>query len=150
MFGSGNNEHRITRPLYDVGKWHTGSTLTGAAVNALAHHLIRKGAGYAMSEAERRGKKAFKDQFGKKPKTKPKAPKKPKAKRHEKLKEQKTENTNKGKGHNTSALGTCNTHPTSRVPRWKLKRKRQYKYNVWQTVLLSKSSRIANSNNLFM
>lgn len=69
--------------------------------------------------------------------------------RHEKLKSNDASGpVNKGKGHNKSAMGVCYTHPKSRVPRWKLKRLRDYKYDVWQTVLLSKSARIPNSDNI--
>lgn len=69
--------------------------------------------------------------------------------RHEKLKNSREDkNINKGKGHNTSRFGTIVTHPRSRVPKWKINRLKNYKYNVWQTVLISKSGRQANSNNI--
>jgi hypothetical protein len=72
--------------------------------------------------------------------------------RHEKLKSNDaTGPVNKGKGNKgkSSATGTCTTHPRSMLPAWKVKRAREYnKGNVWQTVLLSKSSRIPTSNNV--
>lgn len=54
---------------------------------------------------------------------------------------------NKGKGFNTKRNGVIVTHPRSVVPKWKLQRLRNYKYSVYQTVLLSKSNRMPASNN---
>lgn len=71
--------------------------------------------------------------------------------KHEKLKSnESTGPINKGKGGRgmTTAKGTIYTHPSAKVPKWKLQRLKEYKNDVWQTVLLSKSSRIANSNNV--
>lgn len=72
--------------------------------------------------------------------------------RHEKLKEGKTTNpVNNGKGNKgkSSATGKCTTHPKSMLPKWKKDRIKEYsKGDVWQTVLLSKSSRIPTSNNI--
>ena len=68
--------------------------------------------------------------------------------RHEKLKSgQASGKVNKGKGYNKRNTGVIVTHPV--LPRWKKARARKYNEgNVWQTVLLSKSSRIPNSNNI--
>jgi len=71
--------------------------------------------------------------------------------RHEKLKSNDASGpVNKGKGHNKSAFGTIMTHPRSRVPKWKHDRLKDYKYDVWQTVLVSRgtNSRVANSDNI--
>ena len=73
------------------------------------------------------------------------------AHKHEKLKSNQSAGpVNKGKGGRgmTTARGVINTHPSAKVPKWKLQRLREYKHDVWQTVLVSKSSRIANSNNV--
>ncbi len=40
------------------------------------------------------------------------------------------------------------THGKGVVPRWKRKRLGLYKFDVWQTILLSKSNRLAASNNV--
>lgn len=69
------------------------------------------------------------------------------ANRHEKLKMAKGTKMNKGKGFNKSSLGVIITHPNSRIPKWKKDRIYKYKYDVWQTVLLSKSNRLPASNN---
>jgi len=71
--------------------------------------------------------------------------------RHEKLKSgQASGPVNKGKGGRGmhTATGTIYTHPSSKIPAWKRKRLREFKHTVWQTVLLSKSKRIPNSNNV--
>jgi hypothetical protein len=70
--------------------------------------------------------------------------------RHEKLKSGASGPVNKGKGGRgmTTATGTIYTHPSAKVPKWKLDRLKEYKNDVWQTVLLSKSKRVANSNNV--
>lgn len=70
-----------------------------------------------------------------------------KANRHEKLNMSQGTKMNKGKGYNSSATGTIITHPNSRIPKWKKDRIYKYKYDVWQTVLLSRSNRLAASNN---
>ena len=68
--------------------------------------------------------------------------------RHEKLTSNDASGpVNKGKGYNMRGSLVV-THPASKVPKWKVKRLREYKHNVYQTVLLSKSARIATSNNI--
>lgn len=75
--------------------------------------------------------------------------KRPTMNRHEKLNQAGTTGpVNKGKGYNTSKDGTVVTHGKGRVPKWKQKRLGLYKYDVWQTILLSKSNRLAASNNV--
>ena len=69
--------------------------------------------------------------------------------RHEKLKEKGTIGpVNKGKGFNTAPNGIVITHGKGVVPKWKRKRLYDYKYDVWQTVLISKSNRMPGSNNV--
>ena len=69
--------------------------------------------------------------------------------RHQKLSEKGTVGpVNKGKGFDSRPNGTLITHGKSVVPKWKRKRLYEYKYDVWQTVLLSKSNRMAGSNNV--
>lgn len=70
-----------------------------------------------------------------------------KANRHEKLKLPQSRPLVKGKGFNTSKTGVIITHPNSKIPAWKKKRMYKYKNMVYQTVLLSKSNRLAGSNN---
>lgn len=67
--------------------------------------------------------------------------------RHEKLKLPQSRPLVKGKGYNTGKTGIINTHPNSKIPAWKKKRMYKYKNMVWQTVLLSRSNRLAGSNN---
>lgn len=72
-----------------------------------------------------------------------------KMQRHEKLKQLGTVGPlNKGKGFNRAANGRIVTHGKGVVPKWKSKRLGLYKYDVWQTILLSKSNRLAASNNV--
>ena len=54
--------------------------------------------------------------------------------------------TGKGRG-KTNPNGVLTTHGVGRVPRWKLKRLNKYKHDIFQTVLLSKSNRLAGSQN---
>ena len=69
--------------------------------------------------------------------------------RHEKLKNQGTiAPVNKGKGFNTKPNGVLTTHGKGVVPKWKRKRLFDFKYDIWQTVLLSKSNRMPASNNV--
>jgi hypothetical protein len=69
--------------------------------------------------------------------------------RHEKLKQKGTVGpVNKGKGFNTKSHGVVTTHGKGTVPAWKRKRLGLYKFDVWQTMLLSKSNRLAASNNV--
>lgn len=69
--------------------------------------------------------------------------------RHEKLKSGTSQQPiNKGKGYSQSSTGTCVTHPHHKIPAWKIKRLKDYEHDVWQTVLLSKSSRTPTSDNL--
>ena len=69
--------------------------------------------------------------------------------RHEKLKTQGNIGpVNKGKGFNTRPNGVLTTHGKGVVPKWKRKRLYDYKYDVWQTVLLSKANRMPASNNI--
>lgn len=67
--------------------------------------------------------------------------------RNEKLNKKSNEPAKKGKGHKKIKQGTIITHPRSVIPKWKYDRLFEYKYNVWQTVLLSKSNRLAGSPN---
>lgn len=68
------------------------------------------------------------------------------AHRHEKLKQRSTAAPmRRGAGFNERRNGVVVTHP--QVPKWKKERARKYKELVWQTVLISKSSRLPNSNN---
>lgn len=67
--------------------------------------------------------------------------------RHESLPNRLAKPVPKGRGYNNRATGVVYSHPRSRVPKWKLERMRKYKNEVWQTVLLSKSNRLAGSNN---
>lgn len=69
--------------------------------------------------------------------------------RHEKLKEDLSAGpVNKGKGYNQTGI-VMNTHPASKIPKWKRKRLAAFnKGNVWQKVLISKSSRLGNSDNM--
>lgn len=55
--------------------------------------------------------------------------------------------SNKGNGYDSSRNGTIITHPSSRIPKWKKERLYKYKNSVWQTVLISKTSRLPNSAN---
>lgn len=66
--------------------------------------------------------------------------------RNEEIKKS-NEPAKKGKGHKKIKQGTIVTHPRSMIPAWKYKRLSEYKYDVWQTVLLSKHSRLAGSPN---
>lgn len=71
--------------------------------------------------------------------------------KHHKLKSgQKAGPVNKGKGAKRNTAGrVLYTHPRGSIPKWKHDRLKTYdKGNVWQTVLLSKSARVANSNNV--
>ena len=68
-------------------------------------------------------------------------------KRHEKLAQAPGAPMNKGKGFNKGALGTIYTHPAGKIPKWKRERMYKYKYDIWQTVMLSRSSRLPASNN---
>lgn len=69
--------------------------------------------------------------------------------RHEKLKQPGTIGpVNKGKGFNSNPNGVLITHGQGVVPKWKRKRLYEYKYHIWQTVLLSKSNRMPASNNV--
>ena len=67
--------------------------------------------------------------------------------RNDKLKMAQGAPMNKGKGFNNGATGTIYTHPISKIPQWKKDRIYKYKYDVWQTVMLSRSSRLPASNN---
>ena len=67
--------------------------------------------------------------------------------RHEKLKIHGVGPEAKGKGYNKGANGVIVTHGRGVVPRWKMKRLGLYKYDVYQTVLISKSNRLAGSQN---
>jgi hypothetical protein len=67
--------------------------------------------------------------------------------RHETLPNRLAKPVPKGKGYNNKATGVVYSHPRSQVPKWKLDRMRKYKNEVWQTVLISKSNRLAGSNN---
>ena len=53
--------------------------------------------------------------------------------------------SNKGKGYDTTRNGVIITHPV--VPKWKKARLYKYKHSVWQSVLISKTSRLPNSQN---
>lgn len=70
--------------------------------------------------------------------------------KHHKLKNGKSGPVNKGKGAKRKNAGlVLYTHPRGSIPKWKYDRLKTYdEGNVWQTVLLSKSARIANSNNI--
>ena len=69
--------------------------------------------------------------------------------RHEKLKPVGTVGpVNKGKGFNSAPNGVLTTHGKGVVPKWKRKRLFEYRYHVWQTVLISKSNRMPASNNV--
>lgn len=70
--------------------------------------------------------------------------------RHEKLKGNGEGGpVNKGKGFNTGATGVIRAQPKRSLPKWKKARQKKYAAGiVWQTVLLSKSSRLAASNNI--
>lgn len=70
--------------------------------------------------------------------------------RHEKLKPVGTIGpVNRGNGRGYSRPnGVLTTHGKGVVPKWKRKRLYEYKYNVWQTVLLSKTNRMPASNNV--
>ena len=73
--------------------------------------------------------------------------------RHDRHQELKSDNVNsavpKGKGAGyDKANGRLTTHGRGKVPAWKLKRLGKYKNSVFQTVLLSKSNRLAASQNL--
>ena len=71
-------------------------------------------------------------------------------KRHEKMTTKSGKPARMGKASKstqTSARGKLVTHPYSAIPKWKRDRLAEYKYDVWQTVLISKSSRLAASNN---
>lgn len=54
---------------------------------------------------------------------------------------------NTGSGFDTARNGVIVTHPNSRIPKWKKERKWKYKHSVYQTVLISKTSRLPNSQN---
>ena len=69
--------------------------------------------------------------------------------RHEKLKQTGTvAPMNRGSGYNNRPNGVITTHGKGKVPKWKSKRLGLYKYDVWQTILISKSNRLAASNNV--
>lgn len=69
--------------------------------------------------------------------------------RHEKLKQKGTVGpVNRGNGFDSGPNGVVVTHGKGMIPRWKQQRLRKYKDSVWQTVLLSKSNRLAASNNV--
>ena len=69
--------------------------------------------------------------------------------RHEKLKQAGTVGPmNKGNGYNRNPNGVVTTHGKGVVPKWKTKRLGLYKYDVWQTILISKSNRLASSSNV--
>jgi hypothetical protein len=71
------------------------------------------------------------------------------ASRHEKLKQSGTVGpVNKGKGFNSKSHGVVTTHGKGVVPAWKRKRLSKYKNMVYQTILVSKSNRLAGSNNV--
>jgi hypothetical protein len=53
--------------------------------------------------------------------------------------------SNKGNGYDTARNGKVYTHAV--VPKWKKDRLYKYKNSVWQTVMISKTSRLANSAN---
>lgn len=55
---------------------------------------------------------------------------------------------NVGKGFNRRANGRIVTHGKSVIPKWKQKRLGLYKYDVYQTIFLSKSNRLPNSANV--
>lgn len=129
-------EGRITDYMVPEGRvtQHTGATGMGAAWHQMLH---------PQSQMNR----AFR-QWANKPRAQRK-PSPPKPGRHEKLKHSQAKGPiNKGKGHNSTRVGTIVTHPRASVPKWKMQRLTEYKHDVWQTVLLSKSARIANSNNI--
>lgn len=67
--------------------------------------------------------------------------------RHEKLKAPQARPLVKGKGFNSTKTGVIYTHPNSKIPAWKKKRMYKYKNMVFQSVLLSRSNRLAGSNN---
>ncbi len=52
-----------------------------------------------------------------------------------------------GKGFNNRPNGVVKTHYSSKIPKWKKDRLKRYKYDVFQTILLSRSNRLANSQN---
>lgn len=68
--------------------------------------------------------------------------------RHDDLKQGKNPGSmNTGRGFTTSARGYAHTQHRSVIPKWKQDRIKKYDNNVWQTILLSRSNRLTNSNN---
>jgi hypothetical protein len=88
---------------------------------------------------------------GSKSKSKSRGTQTPAIQRHEKLKTASGKPTRKGKGlkgkRGHGPKGRLVTHPYSTIPKWKRDRIKDYKYDVYQTVLCSRSGRLAASNN---
>lgn len=66
--------------------------------------------------------------------------------RHERLRTATGRRPNMGRGFNRRPNGVIVANP--RVPKWKMERLKKYNETVWQTVLVSRSNRLPNSNNV--
>lgn len=152
----GRRSYRSTQP---PRRRLTGTLSTRGHQRVVPLHDYRDTVMKHVKKAVKDTVKDFMDKKAKRPKDRPMlrgAGKEFKLKlhrqRHEKLKSGAASGpVNKGKGNKgkSSATGTCTTHPRSMLPKWKIERAKDYnKGNVWQTVLLSKSSRIPTSNNV--
>lgn len=140
-YGSVTGKH-LFRGVNRAATLYDAATMIHSAAKSL-HPLIKDippmhgpGAGVRGS-----GKKDVRGFFGKKHSQN--------KNRHEKYKQAGTVGpVAKGKGFNTTAVGKVTTHGRGVVPKWKTDRLRKYKNDVWQTVLISKSNRLAASNNV--